>query len=295
MLAGAGNTIRDILVENVRVRYLKGSFNFQNFGGNFLDLSLRGNVILHAYLFNVHNAVVRNNAVLRASSLGLDFRSDNPADASNILVHDNLFVEGEVGLSISGQGSSLRKFNGVTVTDNVFLHIGRSRPTDRYISWALNLDGVYGSNSLVSGNLFALQEAPSLAGNSFAIKTMVNNENLPPAYTSLLTQLFPGGYSLSANHYYSADNGNQWFPDNLTNRVANSGRAAYSGELKPLFSPQTGYPDPSVRLEGYITSLGLGNSDQDFLNAIRGQSANTWNVSLEAAAINHYFRAGFGI
>ena len=390
LLAGAGNTIRDILIENVRVRYLNGSFNFQNFGGNFLNLSLRGNVILHsyadsgrvsgvylegidgllmegnvldhngwlqqsytandptatgaqmeaagqatifnhnAYLFNVHNAVVRNNAVLRASSLGLDFRSDNPTDASNILVHDNLFVEGEVGLSISGQGSSLRKFNGATVTDNVFLHIGRSRPTDRYLSWAINLDGLYGTGNLVSRNLFALQEESSLAGNSFAIKSIVNNENLTisdnlvynyntasafyldtlaaqsavtiqnnqiqtPAYASSLVQLFPGAYSFISNRYFSAHSGNQWFLDDLTNPIDNSGWAAYSGESGADFSQVTGFPDPAVRLESYIASLTLGTTYQDFLNAIRAQSRDSWNPSLEPAAINDYFRAGFGI
>ncbi len=389
LLAGAGNTIRDILIENVRVRYLNGAFNFQNFGGNFLNLSLRGNVILHsyadsgrvsgvylegidgllmegnildhngwlqqsytandptasgaemeaegqatifnhnAYLFNVHNAVVRNNAVLRASSLGLDFRSDNPTDASNILVHDNLFVEGEVGLSISGQGGSLRKFDGVTVTDNVFLHIGRSRPTDRYLSWALNLDGIYGSNNQISRNLFALQEESSLSGNSFAIKTIVNNENLTlannlvynydttsafyldtlapqssvivqnnllqtPAYSSQLVLLFPAAYTLLSNQYFSAA-GNQWFLDDLSNLLANSNWSAYSGETGALFSQVSSFPDPSVRLENYISSLNLGTTYQDFLNAIRGQSRSSWDTSLEATSINNYFRTGFGM
>jgi len=96
------------------------------------------------------------NMFLRASSMGNKFRSDTIYGESDVLVRDNLYVEGEIGIGIGGNVPEFKNgtahFTNVTLTDNVLVEIGRARPTNRTLSWAIDInDWRWGQ---VSRNLF---------------------------------------------------------------------------------------------------------------------------------------------
>ena len=52
------------------------------------------------------------------------------------------YVEGELGMSIGGNtpeyANGTARFTNVTVSNNVLIEIGRSRPTNRTLSWGVS-------------------------------------------------------------------------------------------------------------------------------------------------------------
>lgn len=292
----------------------------------------QGTIFNHnLYLDAVHNTTLRNNAFLRASSIGVKVRSENAAESSNVVFEDNLFVEGEVGISFGGNDrSALQKFDTVSVRDNVFMHIGRARPTNRYLSWAVTFDGLFGGPNVVDGNIFMLQEESNLTGNAFAILANIANEQTSitnnvfynyysdsgtialyqntgnsqitfsgndiqsPGHGSKLISYASGPYTFSANRYYSKSALTHWFVDHAdSSPVGQSAWAGVSGEVNSQFA-QANYPNPNVRLESYVSNKGMGSTYTDFINVMRAQERAGWNANFEPSIINDYIRAGFG-
>ncbi len=283
------------------------------------------------YLNAVHNTTLRNNAFLRASSIGAKVLSESATQSSNVVFEDNLFVEGEVGISFGGNDkTALQKYDTVSVRDNVFMHIGRARPTNRHLSWAITLEALFGGPNVIDGNIFMLQEESNLSGNAFAIQatlaneqtsitnnivydyysdsgtmtlynnagnsqiTFANNEVQSPGYSSVLMNYEAGPYTYSGNKYYSTAPTSGWFVDKSKgNGVDQSMWSTLSGESNPQFS-QASYPNPNVRLESYVSSQGKGSTYSDFINVMRAQERASWNANFEPSVINDYIRAGFG-
>jgi NTE family protein len=63
---------------------------------------------------------------------------------------DNLYVEGEIGIGAGGNEPGPLRFKDVKITNNVFMHIGRDRPTNRDLGWYIEIldwDGGLVSNT----------------------------------------------------------------------------------------------------------------------------------------------------
>lgn len=95
----------------------------------------------NAYISSVHNIKIVNNYFLRAASMGLKMRSDETGKSKNIDISGNVFYEGEIGIGLGGNTSKRARFQNAQVSQNVFLNIGRARPTNRTLAWGLGLTG----------------------------------------------------------------------------------------------------------------------------------------------------------
>lgn len=121
------------------------------------------------YVTDVDNSIIRRNIISQASSIGIKFAANSKdsvdvINTENILVEDNLFLEGELGISLGGntdRGTGFR-FRNIHVTNNVMVSLGRSDPTDRRV--ALGLDANDWDGGIVSGNYFMNYEGANLLG-----------------------------------------------------------------------------------------------------------------------------------
>jgi len=110
----------------------------------------------NTYFTDCHDVVFRGNMFLRASSIGNKWTANSgPGSAYNLVMDNNLYVEGEIGLSVGGNKAGPLRFRNVRVTNNVFLDIGRARPTLRNLGWYMGI--VDWDGGLVARNLFLHQ------------------------------------------------------------------------------------------------------------------------------------------
>lgn len=307
-------------------------WRIQSVAGNNDPADGQATIFNHNTYFTApRNVLFQRNLFLRPSSIGTKWTGAvGPLrDGRGIVIEDNLFAEGEVGISMGGNdpGGPLR-FDGIAIRDNVFADIGRTRPTNRSLSWGLEL--IDWRSGTVRRNLFIHQRAP--IGNSYAIKVsapdqiatvaiednvvgnfrsggsgifllgdggnvdqvLLHGNTVQSPTDSPLVSLVPGGYLFSgANRYHSAAQPNRRFRvgGNLTDLA---GWIAASGDAGASDAP-IDFPAPQRDLEGYVAHLGLGSGFDAFLAAVHGQSRANWNPALTAGAINDWLRGGFGM
>lgn len=121
----------------------------------------------NTYYCDCHNTVFRNNMFLRAASIGNKWTANHgPGSVHDILIDNNLYVDGEIGISMGGNRPAPLRWKNVAVTNNVMLDIGRSRPTGRRLAWYLDVSDWDGG--LVANNLFAHQPREEIT-NVYAI------------------------------------------------------------------------------------------------------------------------------
>ena len=118
------------------------------------------------YYSKVWNTVLRRNLWLRSSSIGNKFRADNLRTIGNLLLEDNLYVDGELGPAISGNYPGPYRNVNVDVVNSVLVDIGRSRPTNRYLAWYFPFQSWDGGN--VANNLLIRQHHPKIR-NAYGI------------------------------------------------------------------------------------------------------------------------------
>ena len=121
----------------------------------------------NTYFSSCHDVVFRGNMFLRASSAGNKWTANyGPGSARNLLIDDNLYVEGEIGIGIGGNKTGPLRFANVRITNNVFLDIGRGQPTQRTLAWYLDILDWDGGT--VANNLF-VHQAAHVVSNTYAI------------------------------------------------------------------------------------------------------------------------------
>ena len=145
-----------------------------------------------------YECIVRRNATLRSCSIGFKFTANPKANEDNsipdntnrvmarrILVDNNLIVEGEVGISIGGNkdynNGEYFRWAQIHIRNNVLLHIGRTSPTGRSLSYGIgmedysgeaggstcynNIAAHYASNDSFGITVAGAQDALDVAGN----------------------------------------------------------------------------------------------------------------------------------
>lgn len=119
------------------------------------------------YYSKCWNTALVRNLWLRSASIGNKFRADNPRSIGNLLLDDNLFVDGELGPGISGNYPGPYRNVNVNLVNNVLTDIGRSRPTNRHLAWYFPLADWDGGN--IANNLLIRQRHPAIA-NAYGIQ-----------------------------------------------------------------------------------------------------------------------------
>jgi hypothetical protein len=286
----------------------------------------------NTYFGSARETVFRNNLFLRASSAGNKFTSNtdsgtNVINAWNLWIDNNLYVEGEVGISLGGNSDQNNgpRWRNIHVTNNVMTHIGRTQPTLRTLGWGLDVRDWDGGE--VSGNIFTTWGDATL-GNNFAIESsgdtndvtysgnivynvssggplvafrdgaiqqrikFTGNDIWTNATTGqLLSYAITSNAGFGGNYFYSGRSAAQWFSLNGTYSSLDQYKTA-TGDTTSV-SGKRNYADPTRTLEMYLASKGYATDMDSLAATLCTQSKFHWLPDLKASAINAYIRAGF--
>ena len=127
----------------------------------------------NTYCTGMRSAIFRGNTFLRAASIGNKWTANQgPGSARNIVIDNNLYVDGEIGISMGGNEPGPLRWKNVRITNNVMLDIGKSQPTGRTLGWYL--DATDWDGGLIAGNLLLHQRSPDVR-NVYAINIGSND------------------------------------------------------------------------------------------------------------------------
>jgi hypothetical protein len=284
----------------------------------------------NTYFCNSLGVTFRGNMFLRPSSMGNKWTAnDGIASARDITIDNNLYVDGEIGIGIGGNETvPPHRFKNVTISNNVILDIGLSRPTNRTLGWCLDInDWDIGT---VSRNLFLHQQSPDVR-NVYAIHldgetrdvTIQDNivygirtnselliltdgatkENIsvkdnqfqcPDEQTTLVESNGSlSNYTFTNNSYFSGRAANEWFRVGGT-RTDFAGWVSASNETGAS-AQEAAYPDPNRHITTFQAHLGKTATIQAFIDEVRKQSKFNWRREYTADSVNTWIREGFGL
>jgi len=263
----------------------------------------------NTYISRCSNVTLRGNLFLRASSIGNKFRSAAAGESQGLLVENNFYIEGEIGISLGGNESASLRFTDVTVRDNVMMHIGRTQPTGRAFSFYLDVQdwdgGTIENNLLLYQPLFSNAYGIRLGGQSerniairenilYALKdkaldvdvegsetgiSFIGNQIQDPFHSSQLIEQ-SGSFSGTAyqdNVYFTNASSSAWFRvDGATKSYAQW--LSLSGETGSS-AAELSYPDPGRDEESYQASLGGTPTLAAFAAEARRQSKANWRAA----------------
>lgn len=126
------------------------------------------------YLVNLKGTVLKGNLFLRSASIGNKFSSVNNKFSSNIRIENNFYYHGEIGISMGGNQEGPLRFRNVTIRNNVMMHIGNSRPTNRTLAWGIHAKDW--QNGIINNNLFLHSDNPKL-NNVWALSINSSKNN----------------------------------------------------------------------------------------------------------------------
>jgi len=298
---------------------------FDNNGWNEDVDTACATIFNHNLYLNANGLVVRDNLLSRASSIHLKLRSDSTGDMKNILVENNYFTEGEIGISIGGNSSQPFRFVSATIRRNVMSGIGRTRPTTRTLAWGMEVrdndelvieenhflnqheEGVGNSYALqiaadterdltVTDNLFYRIQSRALrveAGSGHENVRVTDNTFVDPDQGACLIEHSGSfeAYTYADNRYSASAPSGAWFCVGGDRKSLAEWKST-SGE-RSAASYEASFNEPSRTVESYARTLGLASSLEAFLDAAREQERSTWRADLTAPAVNDYIRAGF--
>jgi len=94
------------------------------------------------------------------------------------------------------------------------------------------------------------------------------------------------------NVYFSGADLDQWFRVDGNNNSFDSWQDL-SGDMGSSIEQQY-FSQPERSFESYLSSIGLGASLDDFIEAVSSQSEHTWDERFSALTINRYIKQGYG-
>jgi len=285
----------------------------------------------HNLYLNAHGLIIKNNLITRASSMGIKMRSDETYGATDIHILDNVFTEGEIGISIGGNNHEPHRFRDVSIKGNVFSQIGYTMPSGRTLSWLIDVQdnetttisdnyllhhatwstnpyGVQLSSSTlvdinVTNNLFYGLKSRSLQAKvegSWGNLSVTDNTFVDMEHGGNLIEHYNGSLSdveYSGNRYASMNSTFIWTKN--TEELDDDKGLAVSFEQwrstaennATQFTPN--YVDPQRTIGSYAATLGLSASTPAFINEARKQNRLTWRTPYTAQAVKGYITDGF--
>jgi hypothetical protein len=276
----------------------------------------------NTYFNECNDVVIKGNIFLRPSSIGNKMCSNIPDGSIGILIDNNLYVEGEVGISIGGNTEELSRFCNVVIKNNVMLHIGRSNPTSRNFGWYLDISD--NNNCVVSNNCFVHQPwydntyAVNIGGESEenilisnntihdiryqAIRVRINTAwNNVQIFENIIQDdsLGPLMVHQSGNFEEVSYYDNTYYTSDISNFARLDGEyltydewISASGETGAI-NEEIDFTDPNRTVESYYSSIGGNGTFEGFIAEACQQSKDNWNTAFTASAVNDYIREGF--
>jgi hypothetical protein len=282
------------------------------------------------YGTSLKNATLKGNVFSRGSSIGTKFTADNgPGSASNIIIDNNIYIDGEIGISIGGNDfNASYRFKDINIANNVMLDIGKSKPTTRGLAWYIDIDDW--DNGMVEKNLLLHQADPQI-GNTFGINIagvsrditiqeniihglrsgqpllssrdnnadksnilITKNDVVAPSHNAVLMG-FPNSvsnYTFLQNTYYSTSSSDKWFQIGTTYSSITAWENLTNDGASTTLPV---YDSPDRTIEVYQTSIGKPSSIDGFITEITKQSKFNWNADYNVPSVNNWFRKGFNL
>ena len=291
----------------------------------------------NTYFAFARNIVMRGNFFLRASSMGNKFTANpsggtNTIEAWNILMDNNFYAHGELGIGIGGNkdNGDGPRFKNIHIVNNVLTEIGHGRPTDRNIGWGVAMDdwdgGVFTKNLFTHiGNTDTVVNvyAWSAGGHSTGVSYTDNiaydiNGKEDREFVKFENGATHKNVVISGNHIqategslttlmeYALDppgvipeNNFLWSPKDQSRWVTpNSGfitldqYRADSGDYTSV-ATKLDYVDPERTIATYMKSMGKTGALQSLIDELTKQSKMNWRPQYTAKALNTYMRNGY--
>ena len=287
----------------------------------------------NTYFSHTRNTVFRGNIFSRASSMGNKFTANSPEGADeitvqNVLMDNNLYVEGELGISAGGNEdrNTGYRWQNMHIMNNVLLDIGRTRPTNRSLAWGIgatdwdggrisgnyllhygnaevgNIYGIayggHGQNVDISNNifyqLFASKFALQIKGNESKedLRIFDNEFQLQGSNMQIVNASYLSLGEFFDNNMYCTDrNSDSWFAILGIDFSFSSwlNEANDTGSMVEHLS----YADPDRTVESYHASLGRIATLEAFIEQAKKQSSFNWRPEYTAGLVNSYVRKGF--
>ena len=308
----------------------------QDDGNDTVELPGEATMFNHnTYIADCGDVTLRNNVFLRSSSIQNKFTANLgiPDSSPNIALQGNLYVDGEIGISLGGNVDTAYKFQGMTVTGNVFTEIGRSRPTNRTLGWGLDIADWDGG--IVRDNYF-IHNTTAAVDNTYAInisggtRDVLITDNV--IYGQNETGSNPWGNGIMVDHTFTKENisvrrniiqepgfpmviasfasaedaynvrflGNRYFlPGAAAEDPFRIGGdwlsfAQWSSRLHDNSEfAAAAFPDPGRDIAGYQALQGGPATIDAFILSCRTQNRDSWNDAYTAQTVTAWLKAGF--
>ncbi len=286
------------------------------------------------YFGNAKGVLFKGNIFSRASSIGTKWTANHgPGSSANVAIIDNLYVDGEIGMSIGGNDPGELRFKNFVVKENVLTNLGRSKPTSRELAWYIEItdwdNGECINNLLlhksknVTGNFKALQIH---SGNSTKTQDLLIGGNIIYGMNGNLNKEKNGLVQISnvgslANVQF---NNNSIYTKSDINLMIKAGVPNVTFSGNHYYTPyrnwfrnsksETNIPfdvwvnnqegnakildisqweNPERDVVGYMKFIGKGATIDDFIQEMLKQSKTNWDSRLTASSINNWIREGF--
>ena len=278
----------------------------------------------NTYMSGARNVILTENIFMRPSSIHNKWTGSvsNPADG--VYIKNNIYVEGELGISAGGNSSGANRFKGFRVHDNIFTDIGRDNPTRRSLAWYMEINDWDGGS--VNNNYF-LHQRKQTNGNTFAMNIKDNDGNIRNVtiQNNVVHNVYSSSYLVKFTNTNKTQN--MTFEDNI---ISGDELASFSGNSSPydfsanrylsnLANPfrfnnsdqnlnawtnsigennaesdELPWIDPDRDFEEYFENQGHSvNTVTDALAILEAQSYHNWDPNLKASVINDWIREGF--
>jgi len=281
----------------------------------------------NTYFSGVKNVIMVNNVFLRPSSIQNKFTAnDGVGSAGPITVQNNLYVDGEVVISLGGNVDGPLRFKDIKVLDNIITNINISRPTNRTLAWGISIQdwdgGLVKNNYILNtdhGNSYAIYNVGTSSRNvTISNNHVYNFKNLSNAFkisaskgidaTNMVFSnnkiSLPSDYSYMINAEYATSgkwtfSGNQYFSEKLDSRSFNYNKVnvtfdnwkSQSGD-NSVFAPIS-LPAVIPSIPGYMASIGETATIDAFVEKCRAQDRYNWDIRFTSDKVNTWIRAGF--
>jgi hypothetical protein len=291
----------------------------------------------NTYFSGSNNTIFRKNLFLRASSIGTKFTSNpgdgtNEIEAWNILLDNNFYAEGELGISMGGNtdNDDGPRWDNIIIVNNVFTGIGRTQPTNRTLGWGIGVtdwdSGLVQDNLLIHwgdtelNNTYAISSGGHTTDVTYdgnIIYDVTSNGNLV-SFSDGDIDGAQDSISFTNNEIsLTADSSGQLLSYDMSAPEQNFSNNYYyfyadDDEWFKVFGEYTGFADyqsatedttsvqelraydyPDRSIESYLEAIGYRSDMDSFAEALKTQSKYNWLDELGADAINDYLREGF--
>ncbi|MBT8340179.1 MAG: hypothetical protein HKP58_05340 [Desulfatitalea sp.] len=277
----------------------------------------------NTYFSSTTNVLFRQNMFIEAASAGNKFTA--AVDVHNIAVDNNLYIGGEIGISMGGNyRDNDQRFNNISVSNNVLTQIGMSRPTNRKLAWYFWFEGW--NNGLVFNNYLLHQQ---LETNTVTYGFLIEDDHRNVTYSdNIIYNLQNGtGVSITTDDVFGMEffENKIQIPTRAANTIqstyATSGKWVFAGNLyfsdkaegtrfrlEKVFQSlaqwqaftgddatflQADFPEPCRDIAGYQAYIGEAATIDAFIAASRAQDRFNWDKRFEVETVNRWIKSGF--